>query len=307
MTDNTNTNAADTTGTGTGNENSELAKHWRDFLKVHPAAELFPRMSETELRELADDIEKHGLSEPITLYQPDSTEDPQLLDGQNRLDALELLNRIRFHDPNEWSDGSIDLLGDDFLTIGDYSPVDPYAYVLSKNVHRRHLTAEQRRELIAKVLKAKPEASNRQVAKQVKADDKTVAKVRTELEATAEIPQLERTTGADRKARPSRKPVPSPPIERKPTSRPSPSKLPTLDEVVESGPVDALCTTLAEIAKSDPAGARDCAGKIHARFHAAINDVAGEIRNDDQMPAHARTMLDDGLPPEFIRAPRGRH
>jgi hypothetical protein len=55
--------------------------------------------------------------------------------------------------------------------------------------------------LIAKVLKAKPEASNRQIAKQVKADDKTVATVRRELEATAEIPQLEKTTGADGKAR----------------------------------------------------------------------------------------------------------
>ena len=38
---------------------------------------------------------------------------------------------------------------------------DPYAYVLSANVHRRHLTAEQKRELIAKVLKAQPEKSNR--------------------------------------------------------------------------------------------------------------------------------------------------
>jgi hypothetical protein len=296
-------NVADTTGTG--NENSK-PKRWRDLLPIHPAAELFPQMSEAELRELADDIEKHGLREPIALYQPDPTEDPQLLDGQNRLDALELLNQLCFHDPDEWSDGSIDLFGEYFLTIDDRS-VDPYAYVLSKNVHRRHLTADQRRELIAKVLKATPEASNRQIAKQVKADDKTVAKVRGELEATAEIPQLERTTGADRKARPSRKPVPSPPIERKPTSRSLPSKPPTLDEVVESGPVDALCATLAEMAKSDLAGARECADKIHAQLHAAINDVAGEIRNDDQMPAHARTMLDDGLPPEFIRAPRDRH
>jgi hypothetical protein len=39
--------------------------------------------------------------------------------------------------------------------------MDPYEYVLSANLHRRHLTADQKRELIAKVLKAKPEASVR--------------------------------------------------------------------------------------------------------------------------------------------------
>jgi hypothetical protein len=55
------------------------------------------------------------------------------------------------------------------------------------------------------VLKAKPKASNRKIAKQVKADDKTVATVRRELEATAEIPQLAKTTGADGKERPAKR------------------------------------------------------------------------------------------------------
>src|SRR5262249_49809216 len=66
------------------------------------------------------------------------------------------------------------------------------------------LTAEQKRELIAKLLKAKPEASNATVAKQTKADDKTVAKVRRKLESTSEIPKLEKTVGADGKERKSR-------------------------------------------------------------------------------------------------------
>ena len=39
--------------------------------------------------------------------------------------------------------------------------VDPFELVTSLNIHRRHLTAEQKRELIAKVLKAEPEKSNR--------------------------------------------------------------------------------------------------------------------------------------------------
>ena len=39
----------------------------------------------------------------------------------------------------------------------------------------------------------------------MKADDKTVGKVRTDLESTAEIPQLKRTKGKDGKERPARK------------------------------------------------------------------------------------------------------
>ena len=54
------------------------------------------------------------------------------------------------------------------------------------------------------MLKAKPEQSNRAIAKQVKANDKTVATVRCDLESTAEIPQLEKTVGADGKSRKSK-------------------------------------------------------------------------------------------------------
>ena len=55
------------------------------------------------------------------------------------------------------------------------------------------------------MLKAKPELSNLQIAKQVKRSDKTVTKVRTELEATSEIPKLTKTVGKDGKSRPVRK------------------------------------------------------------------------------------------------------
>ena len=56
----------------------------------------------------------------------------------------------------------------------EWRRLDPYEYVLSANIHRRHLTAEQKREIIAKVLKAQPEKSNRTIAKQMKVDHKTV-------------------------------------------------------------------------------------------------------------------------------------
>jgi hypothetical protein len=165
-------------------------KSWRDVLPIHPAAELFPLMSADELRELGEDIKKHGVRSPVILIAEDGKGD-QLLDGRNRLDAMELVG-LKVSGKRWLLDAKIPF---------EHCDGDPHEFVISANIHRRHLTAEQKRELIAKVLKAKPEASNRQIAKQVKADDKTVGKVRRELEATADIPQLDKTTGADGKAR----------------------------------------------------------------------------------------------------------
>jgi hypothetical protein len=41
-------------------------KGWRDVLKVHPAADLFPMMGEAELRALGEDIKANWLQTPIT-------------------------------------------------------------------------------------------------------------------------------------------------------------------------------------------------------------------------------------------------
>lgn len=172
---------------------------WRAHLQVHPAADLFPLMSEPELKELAADIKKHGLIDPVILWRDDGG--LSLLDGRNRLDAMELAG-ISFYMTAK------DLRTPDGKVLSKTHPqavyalkTDPYAFVLSANIHRRHLTAGQKRELIAKLLKANPEQSNRKVAKQVKADHKTVAAVRRDREATGEIPRLKKTVGADGKAR----------------------------------------------------------------------------------------------------------
>jgi hypothetical protein len=183
---------------------------WRKHLKVHPAAELFPPLSPEELQALADDIKINGLRTKIVIWCPDvNVQNEALLDGRNRLDALAMLGLLCADDSgslaftkawggNKWLEAPGRQLGHDYNLGGD-----PYALALSYNVHRRHLTAEQKRELIAKVLKAKPEQSNRVIAEQIKADDKTVARVRRTLESTAEIPQLKKTVGADGKTRKS--------------------------------------------------------------------------------------------------------
>jgi len=170
---------------------------WRDHIKVHPAADLFPMMSEPELRELGEHIKENGQRVQVVLWkEPSPGGEHWLVDGRNRLDAMELvgmpifdkIGRQRFY----WR-----------LMDGD-----PYEQVLSLNLLRRNLTDEQRRELIAKIIKAKPEASDRAIAQQVKRDHKTVAKVRKKLESTGEVSPVEKRVGADGKKRRGRPPKP---------------------------------------------------------------------------------------------------
>ena len=121
---------------------------------------------------------------------------------------------------------------------------DPYDLALSLNIHRRHLTPEQRRELIASVLKAKPEASNLSIAKQVKADDKTVASVRRELEGRSEIPNVENRTDTKGRKQPAKKKPsktrPGPPVVSPAEGAPPPelSVTPVTDEAAAEAPVE---------------------------------------------------------------------
>jgi ParB-like chromosome segregation protein Spo0J len=183
-------------------------KNWRDILPVHPAADLFPLMSEAELRELGEDIKANGLQQPVIVY------DGQLLDGRNRLDAMALVGikfKIKLHrdgprsPPRLVMEANIDLP----FCGGLKCPTeidDPYAYVISANAHRRHLTAEQKRDTIAKLLKANPEASDRQIAKQIDSSPTTVGAVRKQKEASGDVSKLDTRKDTKGRKQPSTKP-----------------------------------------------------------------------------------------------------
>jgi hypothetical protein len=219
---------------------------WRDFLKIHPAAELFPRMTEDELAALGKDIKKNGLKSPIALWSPgyigDGAKPRQryVLDGINRLDAMEraglsVINRdgetLESHasfkqlfEKRSFTRFTIGARGDG-KSSGVEPDTDPYEYVVSANIHRRHLTAEQKRELTAKLLKAQPEKSDRQIAKTVKASPTFVGKVRTEKEATGDVSTVDTRRDSKGREQPAHKP-------RQRTERPpAPAKPKTVSAV----------------------------------------------------------------------------
>jgi hypothetical protein len=187
-------------------------KSWRDVLPVHPAADLFPLMSPDELRVLGADIIKNGLTSPVVLWS-DGTSPAKLLDGRSRLDSIENATAS----PVEIGPPSLSA-GKDFLAINKVivldSSVDAYAYVISANIHRRHLDAGQKRVVIANLIKVMPEKSDRQIAEMLKADHKTVASVRAEMEGRGEIPHVDTRTDSKGRQQPARKastkPTPSP-------------------------------------------------------------------------------------------------
>jgi hypothetical protein len=95
-------------------------------MKFHPYADLFPLMTKLELDALAEDIRANGQQQPVILYRG------EVLDGRNRYLACAALNIM------PWCEEAP-------------AATDPLAYVLSANLHRRHLDTSQRALIGAKI------------------------------------------------------------------------------------------------------------------------------------------------------------
>lgn len=96
----------------------DILVNYPEVKGVHPACEAVPQMSSDELEELTEDIRNNGLANPVVL-----TNDHLLLDGRHRLIACyDALQEVRF----------------------DFTGVDPWLYVCSLNIKRRHLTVGQK-------------------------------------------------------------------------------------------------------------------------------------------------------------------
>ena len=99
-------------------------------MRVHPIADIFPPLADAEYRELSQDIAEKGLLDDIVVYEG------QILDGRHRYrSCIENGIEPRFR---------------------NYRGDDPVGHVLSRNLHRRHLTAGQRALIAAELADEKP-------------------------------------------------------------------------------------------------------------------------------------------------------
>jgi hypothetical protein len=147
-------------------------------IPFHSFSNAFPLMEGPEFTEFVDDIKANGQREPITVYQG------QILEGRNRYRAcLRLKIEPQF----------VEFEGDD---------ADAHAFVISRNLRRRHLTPKQKSEAIAKIVSLRPEKSNRALGIEIGVDHKTIALARKKAEAGGEVSPPERI-GKDGKAYPA--------------------------------------------------------------------------------------------------------
>ena len=96
-------------------------------LEFHPVADIFPMMSEREFADLTADIAENGLREPVWLH-----DDGRIIDGRNRYQACRkagVAPTFRTH------------YGHDSGLVG---------FVVSLNLHRRHLSESQRAMVAAR-------------------------------------------------------------------------------------------------------------------------------------------------------------
>ena len=99
----------------------------RNSLERHPLSALFGAVDDFD--EMVKDVAKNGLTDGLIILH-----DGQILDGWHRFKAAR-------------STGQLDKL--DFMEVSDYAPdSSPPDFVLSRNVHRRHLSAMQRVDLV---------------------------------------------------------------------------------------------------------------------------------------------------------------
>src|SRR5258708_4317169 len=148
-------------------------------LKFHPLASIFPLMEGAEFDALVADIKANGCLDKIYLHEG------KILDGRNRYRAC-----LAAGVPLPC-----------LLRLADDADFDPVAFVISKNIHRRHLTPGDKIKYLAQLVAAQPEKSDRLLAKETGVSHPTIAKARRAAEATGKALPVGKRVGADGKAR----------------------------------------------------------------------------------------------------------
>ena len=123
----------------------------------HPDANLLPLMDDQALAVLAEDIEKHGVQEPVMLFEN------KVLDGRNRLRACKLKG--------------LRLTSEHFETFQP-NGLSSREFVFTRNLRRRHLTIDQRAALAAELVPIFRQDASKRVGGRPRKSEKPSAKLR---------------------------------------------------------------------------------------------------------------------------------
>jgi hypothetical protein len=191
-------------------------------------------------------------------------------------------------------------------------PPDPYAYVMSANLHRRHLTTEQKRDLIAKLVKAQPEKSDRQIAKETKTSPTTVGTVRTKLEETGDVSRLDTRTDTKGRAQPAHKSGASATSKVDPTAAaptPGSGKVSQVDQAPPPDPLKAAIAAVERLEGDDLPAFIDWFDRWHERQRLeraarVFNELADQYLKERSAPVDEPTEpAPIEIPPEPATAP----
>lgn len=145
--------------------------------------ETLPHLSEQESANLGESIKKYGVLQPILVSWPDK----KIIDGHNR---------TRWAITHGIHQVSI-------ITNEAHSADEQVEIGIELNAGRRQWTREAREKAVRKRLKKVPHRSDRDLARILCVDHKTVGTYRKEMEATGEIPHYDFRTdkrGSSRKS-----------------------------------------------------------------------------------------------------------
>lgn len=153
--------------------------------------QVMPPLSADERAELEQSIIDNGVQVPILVAA-----DGAIVDGHHR---DEIARKHNLHCPR---------------TVSDKSEQELRGLAFSLNLHRRHLTREQKRQIVAESIKADPQLSDREHGRRTGVSGNTAAAVRRDLEATAQVEQSDVRVSGDGRVRPATQPPRSITIHR---------------------------------------------------------------------------------------------
>lgn len=139
-------------------------------LETHSIAERLPLMPEDEFQKLKEDIEDRGLNDAIVMYEG------KVLDGRHRVRAFKESGKEIPEDMIE------------YLEVN--TEAEAIAFVISRNIMRRHLTIAQRAAVGANLVKAMEESSNGNGKQRTISIEKAAATVGVHPRRISEIEEI---------------------------------------------------------------------------------------------------------------------